>query len=522
MKKLRSWAACAAACLLALSLLLAGCAGGVYVKDIRPLGDGTYVVEYSDGTTSSFVLQDGKDGADGKDGKDGADGKDGTDGKDGADGKDGEDGKDGADGKDGEDGKDGADGKDGKDGVTVNDLYEEYCALYGEISYEEFLEKFLGKGDVPAEAVSLALLSSVKICAEYYETVELTDGLTQKLTNIFNGAGVIYEIGEEYTYILTNEHIFVNENANEDNGSDRPRRQVCYLYGSENFPEVKQEDGENVQVDGYDVYDYGEYAIECEYVGGAVTQDVALIRAKTSDVLAVNPNVRAATFADDYYVGQSAFTVGNPNQLGLSVTRGIVSIESEYIELSVAGVTRDYRELRMDVPVYSGNSGGGLFNGNGELIGLTNARRPADQNITFAIPLPIAEGTAANIRAFAADGDASTNGALRPVLGVTVTAENKRYEYDPSHGHGHSVEDVTVESTVSGSIAERIGLRAGDVLCALTLGGQTFDLTHIYDVGDALLWARPGTQITLRLRRGGAEIVTDGYTFTAKDFSVVE
>ena len=84
MKKMRYLSALAAALLLALFFALAGCSG-VYVANIRKIGDGIYIIEYSDGTESSFVLQDGKDGKDGKDGQDGKDGKDGKDGQDGAD-----------------------------------------------------------------------------------------------------------------------------------------------------------------------------------------------------------------------------------------------------------------------------------------------------------------------------------------------------------------------------------------------------------------------------------------------------
>ena len=105
MKKMRYLSALAAALLLALFFALAGCSG-VYVADIRKIGDGIYIIEYSDGTESSFVLQDGKDG---KDGKDGQDGKDGKDGKGGQDSQDGQDGKDGADGLNGSDGADGED-----------------------------------------------------------------------------------------------------------------------------------------------------------------------------------------------------------------------------------------------------------------------------------------------------------------------------------------------------------------------------------------------------------------------------
>ena len=384
------------------------------------------------------------------------------------------------------------------------------------------MQKFLGQGDMTDESVGRALLSTVKIATEYYETVELTSGATENRTNIYNGAGVIYEIGDEYTYILTNEHLFVSEYVNEDNGSDLPRYIACYLYGSENFPEVKQEDGEPVQENGYNVYEYGEYAIECEYVGGAVSQDVALIRVKTSDVTAINPDVCAITFAQEYHVGQSAFTVGNPNHEGLSVTRGVVSVESEYIDLSIGGETRSYREMRMDVPIYGGNSGGGLFNSAGELIGLSNARRTADQNINFAVPLPIVEGVAANIRYFEEDSDPATNGVYRPVLGVTVTAENARYVYNAELGYGNCIADVTVSAVEEGSLAERLGLQVGDVLLGISFGGEETALRQIYAVGDALLWARPGAPLSIRYSRGGTENTTAPYSLAREDFSVVE
>ncbi len=87
-----------------------------------------YTITYTDGRTFSFTIYNGKDGADGKDGKDGKNGTDGTNGKNGSDGTDGRNGTDGKNtsrtvltdgrkGADGADGKDGLDGKDGKDGI---------------------------------------------------------------------------------------------------------------------------------------------------------------------------------------------------------------------------------------------------------------------------------------------------------------------------------------------------------------------------------------------------------------------
>ena len=117
----------------------------------------TYQIKYTDGSTQSFTVTNGKDGKSGTNGTNGTNGKNGTAGKDGTDGQsgtvevirtqrytsnvpgdnntsvgtniptgnngaDGSNGIDGQVGKDGIDGKDGADGKDGKDGVGISDI----------------------------------------------------------------------------------------------------------------------------------------------------------------------------------------------------------------------------------------------------------------------------------------------------------------------------------------------------------------------------------------------------------------
>ena len=78
---------------------------GVGVLEIKKLSTeglvDTYVIVFSDGSTTTFTVTNGKDGVDGKDGADGKDGVNGADGKDGANGTDGKDGTNGVDGKDG-------------------------------------------------------------------------------------------------------------------------------------------------------------------------------------------------------------------------------------------------------------------------------------------------------------------------------------------------------------------------------------------------------------------------------------
>ena len=100
-------------------------------------------------------------------------------------------------------------------------------------------------------------------------------------------------------------------------------------------------------------------------------------------------------------VGESAIAIGNPEGNGFSTSLGIVSVDSEYIEMTGAdGVTNvEFRVMRIDTAVNGGNSGGGLFNSKGELIGIVNAKIQSTtvENIAYAIPSNLAAAVADNI-----------------------------------------------------------------------------------------------------------------------------
>ena len=158
----------------------------------------------------------------------------------------------------------------------------------------------------------------------------------------------------------------------------------------------------------------------------------------------------------------------------------------------------------------------------GEARAAAFARRTADQNITFAVPLPIVEGVAANVMYFESLYGGGAGCVRRPSLGVTTRSEDARYEYDADVGHGHTVCSVTVDTVGAGSIAASLGLRAEDVLLSVTIGGRTFALDRLYSLDDALLWARPGDELTVRYARGGTERETSAHTLTAAEFSAVK
>lgn len=468
----------AAVCTLALGITaLAGCGAGLYVVSVEQSGtNGTeseFTVTYSDGTTSTFSVRNGTDGQDGQD-------------------------------------------------VTVDDIYRTYCETYGEISYDDFLKEYLSLNaqtdPVTVSSVAKALNSSLKVYTEFVETsVGISFGRPVYTTNtaLYTGSAVIWEVGEEYTYLVTNYHVIYDSSADSSkNGGYTARKIMCYLYGSENTPVENGKDS-----DGYTAYDYGSYAVSCDYIGGSVEYDIAVLRTQTSSLSAINESIMPVTPADAYYVGQTAIAIGNPEGEGISVTKGIVSVDNEYIQLSLDGTTRYYRSMRIDTAIYGGNSGGGLFNLSGELIGITNAGDGDDQNINYAIPLTIVKGAVENILYFAQDG--AVNGVNKVTLGLSVTSQNSRYEYDSATGYGTIKEQIVVSAVTAGSIAENMGVVEGDTVTAISVNGVSYSLNRSFDIADLILTMRPNDEISFTVQRGSEALNTDSYRLMSSEFNKI-
>ena len=418
----------------------------------------------------------------------------------------------------------------GTDELTVSDIWEAYIAeTDSTLTLAEFIEQYLDLTTDCSASVSQSLLSCVSVYAEFVETQTMGSGgffpggmggiSTSQIVQSA-GSGVIYKIDGDSVYIVTNYHVVYDSAADEDkNGGSKIGRAIyCYLYGSESTPVIAGYDEDN-----YYQYEYGDYAIECEYIGGSQASDIAVLRAEKEAVYAVNENVRAVTLAEDYHVGESVYAIGNAEGEGITATEGIVSVDNEYIGLDIDedGTDESYRSIRFDASIYHGNSGGGLFNAQGELIGITNAGIDGYESICYAIPVSIAEGAAENILYHYTDGDDTTNGVYTVTLGVTVSAENAKYALTET-GYGKITEDIYVEAVTDGSIAAQIGLAAGDRLIAVVIDGITYELDRTFDLGDLILTMRPSDMLQFVYERDGAEYTTDEYPLTAEMFAQAE
>ena len=330
-------------------------------------------------------------------------------------------------------------------------------------------------------AASKAMLSSVSVIAAFDEYQYSYNGSYMGTKDTAQaGSGVIYKLDKARgdAYIITNYHVIYNANADTSNGiSDEIR---VYLYGMERMAE------DNVS-----------YAIEAVYIGGSMSYDIAVLKVSASTVL-MGSNARAIDVADSDKVTilDTAIAIGNPGGNGLSATVGTVNVDSEDItvkfETKSSVVSVSLRVMRTDAAVNSGNSGGGLFNDSGELIGIVNAK-DADtsvDNIGYAIPSNVAIAIAENA-IYYSDGTIK-----RCLLGITVGVKEYSTDYDLESGKIHKIEKVVIRELSSDS-SVRGYLEAGDVINSITVDGAEHKVTRIFHVVDSMLYARAGSSVVI-------------------------
>lgn len=165
---------------------------------------------------------------------------------------------------------------------------------------------------------------------------------------------------------------------------------------------------------------------EAVLVGRDADTDIAVIKVEAE-------NLTAAVFgnSDELYVGQDIIAIGNPlGELGGTVTEGIISALDR--EVDVEGVKMNL--LQVSAAVNPGNSGGGLFNMKGELVGIINAKSSGSgiEGLGFAIPSLDAQRVAQELM---------TNGYVtgKPYLGISfyyASDELTAYRYFGSQAPG--------------------------------------------------------------------------------------
>ena len=185
-------------------------------------------------------------------------------------------------------------------------------------------------------------------------------------------------------------------------------------------------------------------------VGQDSTSDIAVLKI---DATGLTPAVIGDS--DALAVGEVAVAVGNPlGTLSNTVTDGIVSALNRQVTVQ----NNDMTLIQTDASISPGNSGGGLFNANGELIGIVNAKSSYSEaeGIGFAIPI----NTAMEIgRQLIENGSVA-----RSALGVKIVDVT---DAQTAQQLGVSTMGVYVVEVTKGSGADAAGVQAGDRVLAV-------------------------------------------------------
>jgi len=226
---------------------------------------------------------------------------------------------------------------------------------------------------------------------------------------------------------------------------------------------------------------------EAQVVGYEIANDVALLKIEATDL-----NAAILGNSDNIRVGQRVYAVGNPfGNLVYTMTDGIISALDR--DVTVEGIT--INTFQFSAAVNTGNSGGPIYNQNGEVIGIVTAKlmRGNVEGIGFAIPINDAIEIASGL---------IEHGYIagRPLLGITgqtVTTGNAEY-------YGWVV-GVFVRATNPGSAAEIAGIEAGDIIIALS----DVDVTCMDSLRRTMRRYRAGDTATLTVWRNGRIFDTD-------------
>lgn len=189
---------------------------------------------------------------------------------------------------------------------------------------------------------------------------------------------------------------------------------------------------------------------DASIVGSDATSDIAVLKIEATGL---TPAVIGDS--DALAVGETVVAVGNPlGTLSNTVTDGIISALNREVTVE----DNDMTLLQTNASISPGNSGGGLFNANGELIGVVNAKSSYSEaeGIGFAIPIDSAMEIAQQL---------IENGAvIRPALGVKILDV---MDANTASQLGVSATGVYVVEVTAGGGAEAAGVQAGDRIIAV-------------------------------------------------------
>ena len=239
------------------------------------------------------------------------------------------------------------------------------------------------------------------------------------------------------------------------------------------------------------VITHDAYQYSAALVGSDSANDIAVLKVEAQGLRPVKMGS-----SDDLIVGDQVVAIGNPlGELTSTLTVGFVSAMDRNINTDGTVINM----IQTDAAINSGNSGGPLFNMNGEVVGITTAKYSGTTNsgaviegIGFAIPMDDVRKKITDLRDYGYITGAS--------LGVMVhDMDQKTAEY-----YGLPMGAYVVEVVV-GNCAEAAGVLAKDIIIAI----GDHPVTSLNELSRVLEMYAGGEQTTITVWRSGKEVVLD-------------
>lgn len=238
-------------------------------------------------------------------------------------------------------------------------------------------------------------------------------------------------------------------------------------------------------------------------------------------------------------LAEQAIAIGNPLGAGISVTVGHISGISKTINMDGVNMTL----LQTDAAVNSGNSGGALFDAEGYLIGIVNAKSTGDtvEGMGYAIPvydvIEICDSLIKTAGSAKYNGLGYIEGKIR--LGVVVTMLDRETlannlnnfsDYLPANGEYYYYLSTNYEINQYGSVA--ISDTAGKIKTGMLISGLSYvnngetvkkAFTDDYELADFLATAKVGDVVTLHMIEQKVSVsggLFGSYTYSYQTFDV--
>ena len=247
----------------------------------------------------------------------------------------------------------------------------------------------------------------------------------------------------------------------------------------------------------------GDKEFKAKVIGADPLSDIAILQLET------NEKFIPVKFGDSdkARIGDWVIAIGNPFGLGGTVTSGIISARNRSI-----GLTRYEDYIQTDASINSGNSGGPLFDMNGNVIGINTAilGRSGNVGIGFSIP--------SNSAKIVIDQLLKYGETKRGWLGVRIQDVTKEIadveNLDKPRG-------ALVASVAENSPSEKAGVKAGDII--LEFDGEK--INEMKELPIIVARTEVGKKVTVKIWRNKKEIIKNiilGRLETSEDFKVTE